>query len=176
MVLTSLYVQVSVSVFYSILRCRRCFSILLLINKTNLSSCSTLSSFWTWGFIDCMFLSCHVRVSEWIHTLMRFSILGCSYFFFKNCSDFALIGVDLFKHWKQPPEVLLKKGFLEISQENTCARVSFSIKLQAESSTLLKKRIWDRCFPVNFVKYLGTLFYRTPPGDYFWTIGNSHLL
>ena len=52
MVLTSLYLQVSVSVFYSILRCRRCFSILLLINKTSLSSCSTLPSFWTWGFIS----------------------------------------------------------------------------------------------------------------------------
>ena len=96
--------------------------------------------------------------------------------FFNNCSDFVLIGVDLFKHWKQPPEVLSKKVFLEISQENTCARVSFSIKLQAESSTLLKKRIWDRCFPVYFAKYLGTLFYRTPPGDYFWSIRNSHLL
>ena len=38
--------------------------------------------------------------------------------------------------WKeeQPPEVFLKKEFLEIlqnSQENTCARFSFLIKLQA---------------------------------------------
>ena len=36
----------------------------------------------------------------------------------------------------------VKKTFLEISQnsqENACARVSF-----------LKKRLWHRCFPVNF--------------------------
>ena len=49
----------------------------------------------------------------------------------------------------------VKKVFLEISQnsqENTCARVSFLI-------TLLKKRPWHRCFPVNFVKFLtGRLF------------------
>ena len=30
-------------------------------------------------------------------------------------------------------------------------------------ATLLKKRLWHRCFPVNFAKFLGTpLSYRTP--------------
>ena len=51
--------------------------------------------------------------------------------------------------------------FLEISQnsqENTCARVSFWIKLQATAWTLLNKRLWHRSFPVNFVKYLRTPF------------------
>ena len=44
----------------------------------------------------------------------------------------------------------VKKAFLEIrqnSQENTCARVS-----------LLKMRLWRRCFPVNFKKFLRTSF------------------
>ena len=58
--------------------------------------------------------------------------------------------------------VLCKKVFLEIlqnSQENTCAGVSFLIKLQASKpATLLKKRLWRRCFPVNFVKFLRTAF------------------
>ena len=31
-------------------------------------------------------------------------------------------------------------------------------------ATLLKKRLWHRCFPVNFAKFLRTTFsYRTPP-------------
>ena len=50
----------------------------------------------------------------------------------------------------------VKKVFLEISQnsqENTCARVSFLIKLQA-----LKKGLWHRCFTVNFAKFLRTPF------------------
>ena len=38
---------------------------------------------------------------------------------------------------------------LQNSQENTCARVSFIIK----PATLLKKRIWHSCFPVNFAKF-----------------------
>ena len=33
-------------------------------------------------------------------------------------------------------------------------------------STLLKKKLWHWCFPVNFEKFLGTPFFdRTPPGS-----------
>ena len=56
----------------------------------------------------------------------------------------------------------MKKVFLEISensQENTCATVSFLIKLQAARATLLKKRLWHRYFPVNFAKFLRTPFF-----------------
>ena len=51
--------------------------------------------------------------------------------------------------------------FLEISQnsqENTCARASFLITLQASALQLFKQRLWHRCFPVNFVKFLRTPF------------------
>ena len=54
---------------------------------------------------------------------------------------------------------LQEKVFLEISQnsqENTCARVSILIKLQP--ATLLKYRLWHRCFPVDFGKFLRTPF------------------
>ena len=57
----------------------------------------------------------------------------------------------------------VKKVFLEIlqnSQESTCARVSFLIKLQALPASLLKKRLWRRCFPLNFAKFLRTSFFR----------------
>ena len=52
--------------------------------------------------------------------------------------------------------VLLKKVFLKISQnsqENTCARVSFLIKLQAY-----------RCFPVSFAKFLRSPFLQNTSG------------
>ena len=61
--------------------------------------------------------------------------------------------------------------FLQNSQESTCARVTFLIKFQAPPATLLKRRLWYRSFPVNFAKFLGTPFYRTPPGDCFWMPG-----
>ena len=60
------------------------------------------------------------------------------------------------------PEVFCKKVFLEISQnsqENICPRASFLIKLQAWPATLLKKRLWHRCFAVKFVKLLRMPFF-----------------
>ena len=53
--------------------------------------------------------------------------------------------------------VFCKKGVLEISQnsqENTCARVSFSIK----PATSLKEKLWNRRFPVNIAKFLRIRF------------------
>ena len=55
----------------------------------------------------------------------------------------------------------VKKVFLEISQnsqENTCARVSFLKKLQTMACNFIKKRLWHKCFPVNFAKFLRTPF------------------
>ena len=55
--------------------------------------------------------------------------------------------------------------FLEISQnsqENTCTRVSFLIKLQ--TCNFIKKRLWPRCFPVSFVKFLRTPFLQNTSG------------
>ena len=58
----------------------------------------------------------------------------------------------------------MEKVFLEISQDsrdNTCARVSFFAKdAGLRPATLLKKRPWHSCFPVNFAKFLRTSFYR----------------
>ena len=49
----------------------------------------------------------------------------------------------------------VNKVFLEISQnsqESACTRVS-----------LLIKRLWQRCFPVNFVKFIRTSFFIEHP-------------
>ena len=57
---------------------------------------------------------------------------------------------------KQPPEAFYKKKvFLKNSQslqKNNCVKVTFLI------TTLLKKRLCNRCFPVNLVKFLRTPF------------------
>ena len=61
----------------------------------------------------------------------------------------------------------VKKVFLEISQhsqKNTCARVLFLIKLQTEACNFIKKRLWPRCFPVKFLKFLRTTFLT----EHFW--------
>ena len=55
----------------------------------------------------------------------------------------------------------VKKVFLEISQnsqKNTCASLFFN-KVAGRPATLLKKRLWHWCFPVNFVKFLRKPFF-----------------
>ena len=37
-------------------------------------------------------------------------------------------------------------------------------------STLLKKRLWHRCFPVKFAKFLGTPFLQNTPNGCFWQL------
>ena len=62
------------------------------------------------------------------------------------------------------PEVFCKKVFLVISQnsqEKTCVRVPFLIR----PATLLKKKLWHRCFTVNFAKFL-----RTPLDKYCFSL------
>ena len=60
--------------------------------------------------------------------------------------------------------------FLEISQKsqkNSCARVSFLIKLPKASNsgtTLSRKRLWHGCFSVTFAKFLRALFFQSTSG------------
>ena len=62
----------------------------------------------------------------------------------------------------------VKKMFVKISQdlvENNSARVFFFNKSAGlRPATLLKKRLWHRYFPVNFVKFPGTPFFT----EHFW--------
>ena len=75
-----------------------------------------------------------------------------------------LINERCFNCWQHYTEattagVLERKLSLDISgnsQENTCGRVSF--EFAGRSATLLKKRLWHSCFPVNFAKFLRTPF------------------
>ena len=74
---------------------------------------------------------------------------------------------------KQPPEVFLELS--QNSQENTCARVCFLIKLQVWGLQLyLKKRLWHRCFLVNFVKCLRTPFLQNTTGRLLLSVSRGY--
>ena len=71
--------------------------------------------------------------------------------------------IDLQKSEVAIRGVLSEKVFLEISknsQQNTCV-------LELRPATLLKKKLWHRCFPMNFAKFLRTPFSYNTSGDYF---------
>ena len=64
-------------------------------------------------------------------------------------------------------EVSGKKVFLNISQnsqENTCARVSFLLKVQAEACKFIKKETLVQKISCELCEiFRNTFFYRTPP-------------
>ena len=85
-----------------------------------------------------------------------------SYIFLRSvnyfCKSFHRRSLTGFRssHWRYS----IKKVFLRISQnslENTCARASF---FSLRSATLLKKRLWHRCFHVSFGKVLRIRFFK----------------
>ena len=45
-----------------------------------------------------------------------------------------------------------------LEKDNSVTIHHRNIKIQAWPATLLKKRLWHRCFPVNFEKFLRTPF------------------
>ena len=58
---------------------------------------------------------------------------------------------ELVTYRSSRPEVLCKKGVLRNFAKFT--------EKHLRPATLLKKRLWHRCFPVNFVKFLRTPFF-----------------
>ena len=60
--------------------------------------------------------------------------------------------------WKCSVKIGVLRNF-ENLQENTCVRVSFFNKVAGlRPATLWKKKLWHRCFPVNYVRFLRTPF------------------
>ena len=65
------------------------------------------------------------------------------------------------------PEVFCKKSilrnFAKFTGKQLCQSLFFNNVAGLRLATSLKKRLWRRCFPVNFVKFLRTpFFHRTP--------------
>ena len=56
------------------------------------------------------------------------------------------------------------KILVNICHLNQNAQKRPPLLLQARSATLLKKRLWHRCFSVNFAKFLRTLFLQNTSG------------
>ena len=59
------------------------------------------------------------------------------------------------------------RNFVKFTEKHLCQSLFFNKVAGLKSAPLLKKRLWHRCFPVNFGKFLRTPFYRPPLGDCF---------
>ena len=57
------------------------------------------------------------------------------------------------------PEVFCKRGVLRNFKKLTGKHLHQSLFFNKVEKALLKKRLWHRCFPVNFVKFPRTPFF-----------------
>ena len=62
------------------------------------------------------------------------------------------------------PELFCKKGvlkdFTKFTGKHLCQSLFFNKVAGLRPATLFKKRLWHRCFPVNFAKFLRTPFFK----------------
>ena len=74
--------------------------------------------------------------------------------------DLLKISIKIIRNSRQ--EVFCKKGvlrnFAKFTGKHLCQSLFFNKVAGLRPATLLKKRLWHRCFPVNFAKFLRTPF------------------
>ena len=78
---------------------------------------------------------------------------------------------------KQPREVFFVKGvlrkFTKLIGKHLCQSFCFNNVAGLRPAFSLKQRLWHRCFPVNFVKYLRTHFFQNTSGRLLLTFALS---
>ena len=78
---------------------------------------------------------------------------------------------------KHPPEVIVRKGvlrnFAKFTGKHLCQSLFFNKVTYLRPAILLKKRLWYRCFPVNFEKFLRAPFWQNNSGGCLWTFWPS---
>ena len=97
-----------------------------------------------------------------------------------RCSESLMFAVELLANsavvcivtlcfQKQPPELFYKKSvlrnFTQFTGKHLCQSLSFNKVAGLRPATLLKKKLWYRCLPVNFVKLLRTSFLQNTSGQ-----------
>ena len=99
------------------------------------------------------------------HLFWKKSVNDCFWNLFKFYEDCTLsLTYTSDSNWyiqKQPTEVFGRNGTLRNFTKFTEKHLRHSLffkKVASRPVTLLKKRLWHRCFPVNFVKFLRTPF------------------
>ena len=84
-----------------------------------------------------------------------------------NDTNLKNLWLSAWKDRRRRPEVFCKKGvltnFVKFTGKDLLQSLCFNKVAGLEAATILKKRLWHRRFPVNFVKFVRTPFYRTLP-------------
>ena len=100
--------------------------------------------------------------------LLGYLNLFCNYLFmFKFMRQIIFVLVSLFR--SSGPEVFCKNVFLKniikLTEKHLCQSLFFNKIAGLSPGTLLKKRLWHRCFPTFILKVGTSSNERYPPGN-----------
>ena len=104
-----------------------------------------------------------------LKTLGKKVLLTMEHFFFQNlklCNG-MVPSINRSSHQRCSIKKGVLRDFAKFTGKHLYESLFLNKVIGLEPATLLKKRLWHRCFPVNLAKFLRTLFYRTPLGNCF---------
>ena len=77
-------------------------------------------------------------------------------------------------HWRCSVKKVVLKHPAKSTGKHLCSSLFFNEFASLRSTTLLKKRLWHRCFPVNFAKFLRSSFVQNTSGRLLpWTTASE---
>ena len=127
----------------------------------------------SWVVCFCWFIStlCICLLNLYL-SILRFLISNSSFLTVTSSSFFSRKYENVSEPRSSQRRCSLRKGivwnFAKFTRKHLCQSLFFDKVAGLGPATLSKKRLWPRCFPVNFSKVLRTPFYRTPSRDCTW--------
>ena len=113
-------------------------------------------------------LQCSGYISDCLVSL-TYGYFSWLKYFAKAQKQYSLTNFDTLGYRSSHRSYSMKKGVLENLAEFTGKHLCQSLFLNKVSglrpATLLKERLWNSCFPVNFTNFWRTALYRTPLND-----------
>ena len=137
------------------------------------------------GKWDVLFIDLSKTFSSLLHDLLLAKLNACGFIYksIKIISSF-LFGRryrtkinSAYSDWRiyyrsSRPEMFCRKDAFrnleKFTGKHLCQSLFFNKVAGLRPAALLKKRLWHRCFPVNFSKFLRTLFLQNTSGGCFY--------
>ena len=102
---------------------------------------------------------------------INYLILLKTYFEFTKLSkivdlthSFPMHSFSRSSHWRCSVKIGVLKNYTKSTGRHLCQSVFYNKVAGLRSATLFKKRVWHRCFPVSFGKFLRTPFEQNTSG------------
>ena len=115
----------------------------------------------------CLKSICHIACVTSNENYIALSLEHSTSEILSFCSCYILYYI-LYPLQKQPPEVFYRKAvlknFAKFTGTHLCQSLFFNKVADLRTATLLQKRLWHRCFPVNFAKFLRKPFSQNTSG------------